>query len=167
MYLPSKPGTGLGRRPVSPACYADGRFSGGTAFILVRQGNLAATSDLWPAHSESASTMKRRSPMGDIAIEVTQLDDGTLITSPRVSRGGTVTWIFKGGLAQRQLQVRRKDDHSIPSFTRPKPDRIEVQPFPPSGTGSSFRYEIVDSTGKVLPWADGSNGECIEPQDPP
>lgn len=106
------------------------------------------------------------SAMGHLQIEVTR-QNGKLVASPRVPRGGTVTWIFKGELAQEQLQVRHKDDHSITFSTRPLPDRISDTPFPIGGTAGSFRYEIIDDQGVPLPWADGDNGECIDPQDPP
>lgn len=108
-----------------------------------------------------------------VEIELT-LNEGVLIATPSrstVPRGATVVWIFKGDdLVNQRLEVRRKDTPPGAQPFSEKPansNEAKGQPFPIGGTESSFRYEIVTSEGKVLPWADGSNGEDFVPEDPP
>ncbi len=109
-----------------------------------------------------------------IVIEETQSADGKtqLRAGSAASRGDTVTWIFKGKLAEQDLRVRNKQDHSIIFATRPRPGEVSDVPFPIKGMESPermeppFEYEIIDSKGVPIPWANGS-GECIKHPGPP
>lgn len=113
--------------------------------------------------------------MGSLEIVVTESPTGKLRASPRSHRGETVTWIFKGKLAGKNLAVFRKEkDGPITLFATPEPEQpnqISGQPFPGNGREGEedFEYVIVDMSKREepLPWATGDMGECIKHPGPP
>ena len=107
--------------------------------------------------------------MGSIKIEVTETANG-LIAAPIGEHGDTVTWIFRGNLAGRNLEVRRKNDPSASGF--PKGPDSDQASRPPAHAGQeimAFEYIVVDrdKNDDPLPWASGGNGGCVKFPDPP
>jgi hypothetical protein len=103
-----------------------------------------------------------------IEIEVSESENG-LITSPRVSKGDTVVWIFKGDLAQQDLEVRAKSPSSF-FDTLPLKGRGQIRQQVSQGIvpGDTFEYVIAKSgETRPLPWADSRNGVCMKQMDPP
>ena len=123
--------------------------------------------------AESGAAQEGSISMPEI-ISVTFSAEGKVITAPpnNVPRAGfadgdTVIWSFGGDVAAQRLQVRPK--LSSPFNGVPAPNQISGRIFPNgqvTGGMPSFEYDILRN-GTPIEWADGTNGGCIKPIDPP
>lgn len=107
----------------------------------------------------------------DTTVEIEEIKiKGTTVlrAAPAASPDGSVTWIFKGELEGKELEVRQKGSGTVIAGKSSQSSRVTERPFKKPGTEEGLEYEIFDIAKNTrLEWENRSRGQCIKPTEPP